>query len=82
MGGTGTAPNEIASVTLMFRAISLTYIAPSANTDIAYALLDELKTSPLFDPNTTQFSTEIIPDDTTGTFTFGISATLKQPLKL
>ncbi len=75
-------PNDIATVTVMFRAINLSSVQPSANTDIAYALLDELKTCPLFDPNGTQFSTEIIPDDTSGTVTFGITMTLKQPLKL
>jgi type IV pilus assembly protein PilM len=73
---------EISAVTLLFRAVSLTQVAASANTDIAYALLDELKASPLCEPNGTQFSTMIIPDDATGTFTFGVIMTLKQPLKL
>ena len=73
---------EISAVALHFRAVSLTQVAPSANTDIAYALLDELKASPLFEPSGVQFSTEIIPDEATRTFTFGVTATLKKPLKL
>jgi hypothetical protein len=80
--GVGAAgPTEIATATLLFRAVSLTHAAPSANTDIAYALLDELKASPLFEPNGTQFFTEIIPDEASGTFTFGVTLALKQPLK-
>lgn len=74
--------DEIATVSLLFRAVSLTRVAPSANTDIAYLLLDELKASPWFEAKGTQFSTEIIPDEATGTFTFGITLALKQPLKL
>jgi hypothetical protein len=76
-------PNEIATVSLMFRAVSLTQVSPSANTDLAYALLEELKQdSRLFEPKGTQFSTEILPDEATGTFTFGVTLALKQPLKL
>ena len=77
-----TNSNEIARVSLLFRAVSLTQVAPSANTDIAYVLLDELKASPWFEPKGTQFSTEILPDEATGTFTFGVTLALKQPFKL
>ena len=77
-----TAPNEISSVMLIFRAISLGSDTASANQAIAYPLLEELKASPLFDPSGTEFSTGIMPDDTTGTFTFGVTLKLKEPLKL
>ncbi|MEK7706512.1 MAG: type IV pilus assembly protein PilM [Verrucomicrobiota bacterium] len=77
-----TNPNEIATISLLFRAVSLTRVAPSANTDIAYLLLDELKASLWFEAKGTQFSTEILPDETTGTFTFGVTLALKQPFKL
>ena len=73
---------EISAVTLLFRAVSLTQVAASANTDIAYALLEQLKASPFFEPNGTQFSTEIITDEASRTFTFGVTATLRKPLKL
>jgi hypothetical protein len=41
-----------------------------------------LKSSPLFDPKTTQLSGQITPDDSNGTFTFAITITLQNPLKL
>ena len=73
---------EISAVTMLFRAVSMTQVAASANTDIAYGLLDELKASPFFEPAGIQFSTLINPDEASGTFTFGITATLQKPLKL
>jgi hypothetical protein len=57
-------------------------VDPSANSDIAYTLQNELQASPYFDPKTTQLSGEIRADDVSGTFTFGISVALKKPLNL
>ena len=68
-------------INLTVRAISLGQISPSANIDIAYALESELKASPLVDPDATQLSPEIRMDDASGTFTFGVTLVLKQPLK-
>jgi hypothetical protein len=75
------ATNQISKITIMCRAVSLSSISPSANTDIAFTLQNELKNSQMFDPAKTQLSPQITPDETTSTFTFAISVELKQPLK-
>jgi hypothetical protein len=76
-------PTEISAITMTFRAVSLKSVNPSADAEIAYALLEELKKSPLFVAEKTQFTAEgIVQDESNGTFSFGVQATLKQPLKL
>jgi type IV pilus assembly protein PilM len=75
-------PDQAGAITLVCRAVSLSSVDPSANSDIAYALQNELQASPYFDPKTTQLSGEIKADDASGTFTFGISVVLKKPLNL
>jgi len=78
-GGT----NEIASITIKFRAVSLKSISPDANTEIFYSVLNEIKNSPLFDPEYTEDDKRgISQDEPPGTFTFGIIVGLKRPLKL
>ncbi|MEI9961752.1 MAG: hypothetical protein WDM76_11645 [Limisphaerales bacterium] len=62
--------------------MNLSNVDPSADNDIAYAVENELRASPWFDPKTTQLSGQIANDDLTGTFTFGVTVTLKTPLKL
>ncbi len=82
---TAAAPantNEVQSVSVTFRAISLTSASASANTELAFTVLNELKNSPLFDSENTQFSGNIGPDEPPGTFTFGVTVKLKRPLKL
>jgi hypothetical protein len=79
---TPASTNEISKVTVTFRAISLTKFSPSANTETAFAVLNELRKSPLFDPKETEFSGNISPDEPPGTFTFPVSIKLKRPLKL
>jgi len=69
-------------ITLVCRAVSLSSVDPSANSDIAYALQNELQASPYFDPKATQLSGDIKANDVSGTFTFGISIALKKPLNL
>ena len=76
------ATNEISAITLTCRGVSLTAVSASANTDIAFTLLNEIKASPLFDPAETQFLGNISGDEPPGTFTFGVTVKLKQPLKL
>jgi type IV pilus assembly protein PilM len=78
-GGSGN-PGD--TLTLTCRAVSLTAVSASANTDIAFAMLTELKNSPLFVPDQTQFNGNISGDDPSGTFTFAVNVKLKQPLKL
>ena len=76
------APPPENVIKLLCRAVSLSEISPSANTDIAFAFENELKSSPLFDPKETQLAGQINVDDVSGTFTFGVTIFLKKPLKL
>ena len=79
------AKSNVAVITLLCRGVSLARVAPSANvpdTDIVYAMENELKGSPLFDPKETQLSPQINVDEATGTFTFGVTLAIKRPLKL
>jgi hypothetical protein len=71
-------------VTVMFRAVSLREATgqPEANKETAYAVLSEIRNSPLFDPAGTRFDRDIGADEPPGTFTFSITAKLKKPLKL
>jgi type IV pilus assembly protein PilM len=77
--------NEIATVTLSFRAVSLKDVSGKAEADkeIAYAVLQELQSNPLFDPDPLETRTEgEVAYGENGTFTFRIIARLKRPLKL
>lgn len=81
--------NEVATVTITFRAVSLSNIKPDANKEIAFAVLTEIRNSPLFDPDgqETKFvvnadGRQISDEEAPGTFTFGVVARLKRPLKL
>ncbi|HRT57793.1 MAG TPA: hypothetical protein P5038_14290, partial [Candidatus Paceibacterota bacterium] len=81
--GTTGNTNEISTVTITFRAISLTRVSPSANTETAFAVLNEIRNSPLFDPGKeTDFTGNISNEEPPGTFTFSIKAKLKRPMKL
>lgn len=84
-----TAPagtNEVGTLNLAFRAVSLKDVSGQADADkgIAYTVLQELQSSPLFDPDpqATRTSSEVTHDEQTGTFTFSIIAKLRHPLKL
>jgi type IV pilus assembly protein PilM len=79
----GTAANPAANtITLICRAVNLSSVDSAANTDIAYAVLKAFQEDPLFDPKATQLRGDITPDDTTRTFTFGITVGLQNPLNL
>ncbi len=88
-GGGGAAITDADSsqpaatpIMLLCRAVNLSNVDPSANSEIAYAVENQLKNSPLFDPKTTQLVGNITPDDSNGTFTFGVTISLINPLKL
>jgi len=68
-------------INIRCRAVDLSRVSPSAKQDIVFALQGELKTCPLFDPAGTELTDPIAPDEATGTFTFGATLALKQPLK-
>ncbi|MDD5139323.1 MAG: type IV pilus assembly protein PilM [Verrucomicrobiales bacterium] len=74
--------NQGTPINLICRAVDLTSIDPSANSEIAYAVETQLKACPIFDPKTTQLTGQITPDNASGTFTFGITVMLQNPLKL
>ncbi len=75
-----TETNQNGAVTLICRAVSLSKVDSAANSDIAYTLENELQASPYFDSKATQLTGQINAEDPSGTFTFGISAVLKNPL--
>jgi hypothetical protein len=78
-GGT----NEINSITIKFRAVSLKSISPDANKEIFFSVLNEIKNSPFFDPEATENDGQGVGDEEPpGTFKFGIVVGLKRPLKL
>ncbi|HWW00686.1 MAG TPA: type IV pilus assembly protein PilM [Candidatus Acidoferrum sp.] len=80
--------NEVSSITVTFRAVGLTAVDANANKDIYYAVLDQLRSNPLFDKDETNGDGNIGAEEpltsTTwpGTFTFKIIVGLKHPLKL
>ena len=67
-------------ITLVCRAVNLTSVDPSANSEIAYAVENEIKNSPLVNPKATQLTGQITPDDSNGTFTFTVNVTPLNPL--
>ena len=74
-------PNEISTIYITCRAVSLMAVQPEANKEIVYSVLNELKSSPLFDPASTTDNGSIGPEEPPGTFTFVITVGLKRPLK-
>jgi hypothetical protein len=78
-GAAGPAGSKI---TIICKAISLTAVNPTANTDIAFALEKALKNSELFDPQGTSLQGQINVDEDKGIFTFGVTVALKRPLEL
>lgn len=74
--------NLIATVTLQCRAVDLSRVSPSANTELAIAVLRELQQSPMVSSEGTQFEGTIQPDEQTGTYTFGITLKLRKPIRI
>ena len=78
----GGAAAGASTIQLVCRSVNLSSVDPSANTAIAFEVQSQLQSSPMFDPKGTLLSPTITTDDTTGTFTFGITVALQNPLKL
>lgn len=76
----GPSTNAITQLGLQIRAIDRDKIAPSANVDLEYAVLDELKNSGLF--TEAKFVGDYQKNEQTGTFSFVVSLKLKRPFKL
>jgi type IV pilus assembly protein PilM len=70
------------AITLVCRAVDLSGVDSAANNEIVYAVVRELKATPVFDPKTVQPSAQISPVDLNGTFTFIITVTPQNLLKL
>jgi type IV pilus assembly protein PilM len=75
------ATNQVGSIKLECRGVSLSQANPAANNKMAFALQAELAASPLVDAENTKLDPNIFEDETTGTFRFGITLVLKHPLK-
>jgi type IV pilus assembly protein PilM len=71
-------------INLVCRAVDVSAFSgdSAAGPETAYAVEAEFKASPLFDPKATQLSGQVNPVDANGTFTFGLTATLANPLHL
>ncbi len=82
VNATSPQTNQVGIITLVFRAVSLSSVDPAANADIAYTVENNLQASPYFDPKATQLVGQINAEDASGTFTFGMTAVLKNPLNL
>ena len=76
------------SITLLCRAVSLRQLMDASanvnNKDIAYIVRDQIANSPMVDPDlkATQLVGDISADDANGTFTFTVTVTPSNPLKL
>ena len=73
---------EGSKITLICRAVSLTAVNSAANTDLAFAVENALRDSPMFDPKGTSLQGQIGADEPDGTYTFGVNLVLKKPLQL
>jgi hypothetical protein len=85
--GLATPPPAVATdqtnvITLVFRAVDLSPVDPGADNEIVYAVENELKAAPVFDPKSVQPLSQISPVDSNGTFTFTITVSPQNPLKL
>jgi type IV pilus assembly protein PilM len=71
-------------INLVCRAVDVSAFSgdSAAGPETAYAVEAEFKGSPMFDPKATQLSGQVNPVDANGTFTFGLTATLANPLHL
>jgi len=76
--------NEISSITITFRAVSLNSVKPGANKEIVYAVLGGITGDPMFDPDPaeTKDTGTIGEEEAPGTFTFKLIVGLKHPLRL
>ena len=78
----GSAAGQGTPINLICRAVDLSTVDPSANTEVAYAVEKQLQACPVFDPKSTHLIGNIAADAATGTFTFDITVLLANPLKL
>jgi len=75
------AENEINTINIICRGINLEKISPTADKDLAYALEEEIKKSPVFTDGTALGDMKVDPVSPL-TFTFNLTLKLKRPFKL
>jgi len=83
--GTGEAKtNQVGTIKLECRGVSLRNINPAADQRIVFEFHKQLANtnSTVVDAEGTKLDPQIIQDDATGTFTFGLTLSLKRPLSL
>lgn len=80
-GGTAKATNELENIKVRFRAVNLNRTGDSsANSQLAFAVVRAVQSSPLFDKEGTNPSGDIDQvSDKDDTFTFGMTLKLKVP---
>lgn len=76
------AASAASTFQVICRAVDLSAIDPSANTTIAFDVESQLKNSPMFDPKGTLLSPTLTSDPASGTFSFGITVALPNPMKM
>lgn len=77
------APTDSNAITMICRAVDLSGVDSGADQEIVYSVERQMKAATVFDPKSVQTSQQISPvDPTTGTFTFTVTLTPQNPLKL
>jgi type IV pilus assembly protein PilM len=77
--------NQVQYISLTCRAVIPSVVSPGTaipESAIAFAVENELKNSAYFDPTNTALTGVLTRDDASGTFSFGVTLSLKKPLKL
>ncbi len=74
--------NELSEISVTFRAVNLAGLSPTNNLFVTASVEQELKSSPLFDPETTKLGRQPTPEDGASTFTFELTLGLKKPINL
>ena len=75
-------PNEIDTLDVTFKAVTLASVSASANSELGYAVLNELRNDPMFVREETDFVGGLTADEPPGVFTFRMTEKLRKPLKL
>jgi hypothetical protein len=79
---TPSGGNEIATINIFCRGVNRDTLSPSANSDLAYAVLQNLTNSPYFTEKSALANDTFKVDQNSNTFSFSLTAQLKQPFKL
>lgn len=74
--------NEVSEISLTIKAVNLASLSQVNNLQVAAAVEQELKSSALFDPQTTKLGKQPPPEEGATTFTFDLTLGLKTPIKL